>query len=65
LTSDDKFILMGCDGIWEILNANELCTIVHSRLVSDPKAELVPIVEKLLDKGLAPSVACTHYFSYF
>ena len=48
---------MGCDGIWEVLNAHELCTIVQSRLVTNAKADLVPIVETLLDKGLAPTAA--------
>lgn len=25
LKPEDKFILMGCDGVWEILNGQELC----------------------------------------
>jgi len=57
LTTDDKFILMGCDGVWEILTGTELCKIAEERLKENPNGQLSVIVEELLDKGLAPDTS--------
>ena len=53
LNKEDKFILMGCDGVWEILNAKQLCEIVIKRLEEDHDRQLSKVVEELLDKGIA------------
>lgn len=53
MSPEDKFILMGCDGVWEILNAQELCEIVIKRLEADHSIKLSDVVEELLDKGIA------------
>ena len=53
LSPQDKFILMGCDGVWEILNAKQLCEIVIKRLEEDNERQLSKVVEELLDKGIA------------
>lgn len=60
LKAEDKFILMGCDGVWEILSGSELCSIVQSRLdenAGNSKYNVSTIVEELLDKGLAPDTS--------
>ena len=53
LSKEDKFILMGCDGVWEILNAQKLCEIVLKRLEEDHDRQLSKVVEELLDRGIA------------
>lgn len=54
-----KFLLMGCDGIWETLTAENIC----NRLSTDVGAghgKLTPAVEGLLDKLIAPDTSkCT------
>lgn len=59
IKADDQFILIGCDGIWEILSGQENCNEVAKRLKEDPKQKLSGIVEELLDLGLAPDTS-TH-----
>jgi serine/threonine protein phosphatase PrpC len=48
-----SFILMGCDGIWETLSTNDICSLIEARLESNSTGRLVPIVEDLLDKLVA------------
>lgn len=48
-----KFMLIGCDGIWETLSALEICKIVDSRLNASKDVPIAPICEELLDKLIA------------
>jgi len=57
LTAKDRFILMGCDGVWEVLTGTELCKIADQRLKEKPDILLSQITEELLDKGLAPDTS--------
>lgn len=50
--SDDTFILMGCDGVWEILSDEEICRFVKDRIQTEKT--LSTVVGELLDKCLAP-----------
>lgn len=52
LEADDEFIVMGCDGVWEILKDEEICRFVHDRLKTESKVSKV--CEDLLDMCLAP-----------
>lgn len=56
LTDDDKFIVMGCDGVWEILTADEICQIADERL-ADRSVKVSSVVEELLDRALAPETS--------
>lgn len=51
LTKDINFMLIGCDGIWETLTANEIGKIAEMRLAS--QNNLSKICEELLDKLIA------------
>ena len=44
----EKFFLMGCDGIWELKNADQLC-----KQIDESKEPLSTTVESLLDSVLA------------
>ena len=52
LEADDEFVVMGCDGVWEILSDEEICRFVQERLAVESKVSKV--CEDLLDKCLAP-----------
>lgn len=47
-----KFLLMGCDGIWETLSTEQICARLHAEVSAGP-ARLAPLVEDLLDKLIA------------
>ena len=55
LTDDDEFIVMGCDGIWEVMTNQKIVTFIKEKL----QAGVVPTkaVEDLLDANLAPDTA--------
>lgn len=47
------FLLVGCDGIWETLTAQEICRIANQRLTENKSPNLSSICEELLDKLIA------------
>eukprot|EP01015_Nassula_variabilis_P013842 TRINITY_DN2139_c0_g1_i5.p1 TRINITY_DN2139_c0_g1~~TRINITY_DN2139_c0_g1_i5.p1 ORF type:complete len:327 (+),score=83.36 TRINITY_DN2139_c0_g1_i5:66-1046(+) len=50
LTSNDEFILMGCDGIWETWSVQKMCDFISDR-IKQGKPEK-DIIEDLLDSNL-------------
>lgn len=54
-----KFLLMGCDGIWETLTTEQICARLATETAPGP-ARLGQVVEDLLDKLIAPDTSkCT------
>lgn len=53
LTSDDAFVLMGCDGIWESGSNKEICELVNMKLNDKPNKSLSLILEEILNELLA------------
>lgn len=51
ITPRDEFLLIGCDGIWELKTNQELITICRKRLAE--RVPLTQIVEDLLDEIIA------------
>lgn len=51
LTKKPKFLLMGCDGIWETLKAEEICKMLNDKLT--PTVKISSILDELLDKLMA------------
>lgn len=47
------FLLVGCDGIWETLSAQDICRIANQRLTENKSQSLSSICEELLDKLVA------------
>lgn len=47
IASQDNFIVMGCDGIWETMNDVQVCQLVKKRLVGSNKWKLNEIVEEV------------------
>jgi serine/threonine protein phosphatase PrpC len=55
LSKDDKFLVMGCDGIWELLNADIICRMVNAKI--DNCDDLTLLANEILDEGMAPNLA--------
>ena len=56
INPDDKFLVLGCDGIWEIMTHDEICWIVDSKIRRN-NCKLSEIVEEILERGLAPDTS--------
>ena len=48
---EDKFLVMGCDGVWELLNADQICGMVDPKI--DSCNDLTLLANEILDKGIA------------
>lgn len=48
-----KYLIIGCDGIWETLTAQEILKIADNSLSKLPKPTLVSVCNELLDKLIA------------
>jgi len=54
LTKNDKFILLGCDGIFEIYSNQKLINVLDDRLKKQNYTNLYEPLENLLDELIAP-----------
>lgn len=52
-TEDDEFIILACDGIWDVISNEELCLYVRSRLVLTDNLEEIcnQVIDTCLQKG--------------
>lgn len=58
ITANDEFLLMGCDGIWEMLTEQDLCENVALRYSQKKPGEKLEVcAEHVLDKSLAPDTS--------
>jgi len=59
---DDEFLLLACDGIWDVLGSQEAVDYVRGRLPSAKSSHcpLSVVMEELLDRCLSPDLASTH-----
>ena len=56
LTSDDEFIVLGCDGIWECMSNQEIVDWTAKKL-KDKEKSLSKVVEEFLDTIVANDTA--------
>ncbi|XP_059485252.1 probable protein phosphatase 2C T23F11.1 isoform X2 [Neocloeon triangulifer] len=52
VTSDWEFVLLACDGIWDVMGREEVCDFVRLRLSTGMEPEI--ICEELMTRCLAP-----------
>ncbi|XP_071497899.1 protein phosphatase 1B-like isoform X1 [Diadema antillarum] len=52
-TDEDEFIILACDGVWDVMTNEELCQFVRSRLALTDNLEEIcnQVVETCLQKG--------------
>jgi len=53
LTSDDEFMVIGCDGIWECMSNQAIMDFVSERIKANNYSNTSKLVEELLDRILA------------
>ncbi|KAH8925725.1 PP2C-domain-containing protein [Atractiella rhizophila] len=52
ITDEDEFLILACDGIWDVLTSQQTCDFIRRQIAQ--KTELEKICENLMDKCLAP-----------
>ncbi|XP_064177567.1 protein phosphatase 1G [Anguilla rostrata] len=60
LNEDHDFMVIACDGIWNVMSSQEVVDFVSKRIKADENGEVRPlssIVEELLDHCLAPDTS--------
>ncbi|XP_047123761.1 uncharacterized protein LOC100208679 isoform X2 [Hydra vulgaris] len=56
LSKEDSFMVLACDGIWNVMSSEEVIQFVKKRIdESDEKIKLSTICEELFDKCLSPN----------
>jgi len=59
ITKEDTFMVLACDGIWNVMESEEVIEFVHSRLSAQPESteelKLSKICEELFENCLAPN----------
>mmetsp|Transcript_15870 Transcript_15870/g.15820 ORF Transcript_15870/g.15820 Transcript_15870/m.15820 type:complete len:115 (+) Transcript_15870:68-412(+) len=53
LTPNDEFMVLACDGVWDMLTSQQCVSFIRERINTKP---LQQIIEEMLDRCLAPSV---------
>ncbi len=54
LTGNIKYVLMGCDGVFETRSSQDIGTFVLNEMKSNPTSKLTEVVSKLLDALISP-----------
>jgi len=54
LCKEDEFMVLACDGIWNVMTSEEVVKYVKEKLDADEKVPLSKICEELFDLCLAP-----------
>jgi len=52
-TTDDEFVILACDGIWDVMSNEELCAFVRNRMMLTDDLKLIcnQVVDVCLHKG--------------
>ena len=53
LTAEDEFIILACDGIWDVMTNQQAVDFVRAKLAARPAMTLEMIAEKLCDECMS------------
>jgi len=51
-STDDEFIIIATDGIWDVMNGSQAVTFVRSKLKSDPMLSMTEVADALVRRAL-------------
>lgn len=57
LSAQDEFMVLGCDGVWEIKNNQQVIDFCREKIKNNPETKPHLILEDLLDQILAPDTS--------
>ena len=57
VTAEVDFVVMACDGIWEVLNSQQVVDFIYQEKARRVRSN--KIVENLLDKVISPNIQRT------
>eukprot|EP00928_Gymnodinium_smaydae_P071567 TRINITY_DN55117_c0_g1_i1.p1 TRINITY_DN55117_c0_g1~~TRINITY_DN55117_c0_g1_i1.p1 ORF type:complete len:405 (+),score=77.55 TRINITY_DN55117_c0_g1_i1:217-1431(+) len=57
--AEDEFLLLACDGVWDVMSSQEAVDFVHERLIAGELRSCSRICEELLDKCVSPDLSIT------
>ncbi|GLJ32033.1 hypothetical protein SUGI_0645140 [Cryptomeria japonica] len=55
LCEDDEFVVLACDGIWDVMSSQQTVDFIHEHIKSENN--LSAVCEKVLDRCLAPTTS--------
>ena len=59
----DEFLVLACDGIWDVMNNEDLCNFIHSRLLLTDDLEAV--TNQVIDTCLYKVMISKTFYVYF
>jgi len=64
LTRDSQFLIIACDGLWDVCTDQEACDLVRDVIAHDQKAAALKLVDYAMDAGSADNISVLVVYFY-